>query len=123
MAKEELDAMAAEEEKRLGIGSEEFMKRHNGIMDELDQIKEREEERQKMVAAIVSKIMVAMTKSGKTPLQIAEISGTSVNVVYRMRKGYLIRMDKFGRICEALGVAVEDVIDYERLEQRDHGKS
>ena len=50
MTKEELDAMVAEEEKRLGVGSEEFMKRHNEIMGELDQIKEREEERRKMVA-------------------------------------------------------------------------
>ena len=124
MAKEELDAMVAEEEKRLGIGSEEFMKRHNEIIEEVDQIKEREEEKRKMVAAVSSKIIVAMTKSGKTPVEIAEKARVPVNAVYRMRKGYLIRMDKFGRICDALGVAVEDVLDFSRLEQKgNHGKS
>lgn len=74
-----------------------------------------------MVAAIISKIITAMTKSGKTPMEIAEKANVPVNTVYRMRKGYLIRMDKFGRICEALDVAVEDVLDYDRLEKRDKG--
>lgn len=46
MAKEELDAMVAEEEKRLGIGSEEFMKRHNEIIEEVDQIKDNFSESQ-----------------------------------------------------------------------------
>lgn len=115
LSQEELGAMVAEEEKRLSAGSEEFMKRHNEIMEEVDQIKEREEEKRKMVAAVIGKIIIAMTKSGKTPVEIAEKARVPVNTVYRMRKGYLIRMDKFGRICEALGVAVEDVIDYSRL--------
>ena len=75
-----------------------------------------------MVAAVISKIIIAMTKSGKTPVEIAEEANVPVNAVYRMRKGYLIRMDKFGRICEALGVAVEDVIDYDRLQKGNHDK-
>ncbi len=32
MTEEELDAMVAEEEKRLGVGSKEFLQRHNEIM-------------------------------------------------------------------------------------------
>lgn len=118
MTKEELDAMVAEEEKRLGVGSEEFMKRHNEIMGELDQIKEREEERRKMVAAKVNQIIAAMTASCLSPQEIADKAGVSVNIVYRMRRGYLVKMDRFGRVCKVLGISPEDVIDYSRLEQR-----
>lgn len=122
MTKEELDAMVAEEEKRLGVGSEEFMKRHNEIMGELDQIKEREEERRKMVAAKVNQIIAAMTASCMSPQEIADKAGVSVNIVYRMRRGYLVKMDRFGKVCAVLGISPEDVIDYDRLEQRSHGK-
>lgn len=121
MTKEELDAMVAEEEKRLGVGSEEFMKRHNEIMGELDQIKEREEERRKMVAAKVNQIIAAMTASCLSPQEIADKAGVSVNIVYRMRRGYLVKMDRFSRVCKVLGISPEDVIDYSRLEQS-HGK-
>lgn len=36
MAKEELDAIVAAEEKHLGVGSKEFMQRHNEIMALID---------------------------------------------------------------------------------------
>ena len=121
MTKEELDAMVAEEEKRLGVGSEEFMKRHNEIMGELDQIKEREEERRKMVAAKVNQIIAAMTASCLSTQEIADKAGVSVNIVYRMRRGYLVKLERFGKVCRALGISPEDVIDYSRLEQS-HGK-
>ena len=122
MTKEELDAMVAEEEKRLGVGSEEFMKRHNEIMGELDQIKEREEERRKMVAAKVNQIIAAMTASCLSPQEIADKAGVSVNIVYRMRRGDLVKMDRFSRVCKVLGISPEDVIDYDRLKEQSHGK-
>lgn len=122
MAKEELDAMVAEEEKRLGIGSEEFMKRHNEIMEEVDQIKEREEEKRKMVAAKVDVIIAAMTASCLSPQEIADKAGVSVNVVYRVRRGYLVKLERFGKICRALGISPESVIDYDRLKEQSHGK-
>ena len=122
MTKEELDAMVAEEEKRLGVGSEEFMKRHNEIMGELDQIKEREEERRKMVAAKVNQIIAAMTASCLSPQEIADKAGVSVNIVYRMRRGYLVKLERFGKVCRALGISPEDVIDYDRLKEQSHGK-
>lgn len=75
-----------------------------------------------MVAAIIRVIVTAMVASGMTPQEIADKARVPVNTVYRMRKGYLIRLDKFGRICEALDIKPEDVIDYQRLEQRSHGK-
>lgn len=38
MTQEELEAMVAAEEKRLGVGSSEFMERHREIMELADQI-------------------------------------------------------------------------------------
>ena len=122
MAKEELDAMAAEEEKRLGIGSEGFMKRHNEIIEEIKTIQKREEER-KMVAAKVNQIIAAMTASCMSPQEIADKAGVSVNIVYRMRRGYLVKMDRFGKVCSVLGISPEDIIDYDRLAKDSHGES
>ena len=36
LSKEELDAMVAEEEKRLGVGSKESLQRHNEIMQRIE---------------------------------------------------------------------------------------
>lgn len=36
LSQEELDAMVAAEEKQLGVGSKEFMQRHNEIMELID---------------------------------------------------------------------------------------
>ena len=121
MKKEELDAMVAEEEKRLGVGSEEFVRHHNEIMDKIDQIRKREEESRSMVAAKVNQIIAAMTASCMSPQEIAAAAGVSVNVVYRMRRGYLVKMDRFGKVCSVLGIRPEDVIDYDRLKDK-HGK-
>ena len=59
-----------------------------------------------------------MTAACMSPQEIAAAAGVSVNVVYRMRRGYLVKMERFGKVCQVLGIAPEDVIDYSRLEQR-----
>lgn len=71
-----------------------------------------------MVCAKINPIIAAMTASCMSPKEIAEAAGVSVNIVYRMRKGYLVKMDCFGKVCKAIGIKAEDYIDYERLEQR-----
>lgn len=71
-----------------------------------------------MVCAKVNPIIAAMTASCMSPKEIAEAAGVSVNIVYRMRKGYLVKMDCFGKVCKALGINAEEYIDYDRLEQR-----
>lgn len=38
MSKEELDELVAAEEKRLGVGSREFMERHNEIMGSIEKL-------------------------------------------------------------------------------------
>ncbi len=45
MTQKELDEMIAAEAERLNLGSEEFMRRHNEIMEEADRIQKREAER------------------------------------------------------------------------------
>lgn len=69
-----------------------------------------------MVCARVATLTAVMTASCMTPQQIAEAAGVSVNVVYRMRRGFLVKMDSFGRVCKALGVDPALVIDYQRLQ-------
>lgn len=71
-----------------------------------------------MVCAKVNSIIAAMTASCMSPKEIAHKAGVNVNVVYRMRKGYLVKMECFGKVCKALGVEVENYIDYDRLEKR-----
>lgn len=79
-----------------------------------------------MVCANINQIITAMTASCLSPKEIADKAGVGVNTVYRMRKGYLVRMDAFGKVCKALGVEPGDYIDYERLNQYEkrmvHGK-
>lgn len=43
LTREDLSAMMAAEEKRLGVGSEEFLKRHQEIMDLIEQAKQEGE--------------------------------------------------------------------------------
>lgn len=69
-----------------------------------------------MVCAKVTTLTAVMTASCMTPQQIAEAAGVSVNVVYRMRRGFLVKMSAFGRVCKALGVDPALVIDYQRLQ-------
>lgn len=75
-----------------------------------------------MVCARVNKIIAAMTASCMSPGEIAIKAGVSVNIVYRMRKGYLVKMDCFGKVCKALGIEAQDYIDFERLERRKQEK-
>ncbi len=52
MTEEELDAMVEAEEKRLGVGSKEFIQRHNEIMELIDRA------RGKGAAATATKTML-----------------------------------------------------------------
>lgn len=70
-----------------------------------------------MVCAKINQIIAAMTESCLSPKEIAEKAGVGVNIVYRMRRGYLVKMEHFGRVCKALGIDAGDYIDYERLEK------
>ena len=66
-----------------------------------------------MVCADVMKILTVMCNSSMTPGQIAEKAGVSINAVYRVRKGYMVKMEIMGKVCAALGFKCESVLDYE----------
>ena len=68
-----------------------------------------------MVCAKIEVLLSAMANSCLTPQEIADKAGVGVNTIYRMRKGYLVRMEALGKVCKALGLDCADVIDYERL--------
>lgn len=69
-----------------------------------------------MVCAKVQVIIGAMAKSCLTPQEIADKAGVSINIVYRMRRGYMVKLERFGRVCKALGIDPDTVIDYDRME-------
>ena len=71
-----------------------------------------------MVCAKVDKIIAAMTDSCMSPKEIAEAAGVDVNIIYRMRRGYMIKMERFGRVCKVLGIDAGECIDFERMEKR-----
>lgn len=70
-----------------------------------------------MVCAKYKVMLAAMTESCMTPKEIAEAAGVSVNVVYRVRKGYMVKMEILGKICKVLGLKCEDAIDFARTEK------
>ena len=74
-----------------------------------------------MVCAKINQIIAAMTASCMSPQEIADKAGVSVNIVYRMRRGYLVKLERFGKVCRVLGISPEDVIDYDRLQNGSHG--
>lgn len=44
-------------------------------------------------------------------------------VCAKKEEGYLIKAEKFGKICKVLGIDAEEYIDFERLKQRGGGKT
>lgn len=68
-----------------------------------------------MVCAKIQTIIAAMTRSCKSPQELAALAGVSVNIIYRMRRGYLVKMDSFGRVCKVLELDPADAIDFERM--------
>lgn len=69
-----------------------------------------------MVCAKVNQIIAAMTASCLSPREIADKAGVSINIVYRMRRGYMVKMEGFGKICRVLGIRPDEVIDYDRMQ-------
>lgn len=74
-----------------------------------------------MVCAKVNQLIGAMTASCLSPKEIAEKAGVSVNIVYRMRRGYLVKMEYFGRVCRALRIDANSIIDFERMDRLKNG--
>lgn len=70
-----------------------------------------------MVCGKIEVIINAMVASCLSPQEIADKAGVSINIVYRVRKGYMVKMERFGKVCKALGLLPEEAIDYERMKK------
>ena len=70
-----------------------------------------------MVCGKIEVIINAMVASCMSPQEIADKAGVSVNVVYRIRKGYMVKMERFGKVCKVLGIEPDQAIDYERMKK------
>lgn len=62
-----------------------------------------------MVCGKVEVIINAMVASCLSPQEIAEKAGVSVSIVYRIRKGYMVKMERFGKVCRALGITPDQI--------------
>ncbi len=56
-------------------------------------------------------LSIAMAKAELQPKELAAKAGVSDNIVYTMRRGCLIKPVYIGRICKALNVKVEDMVE------------
>lgn len=70
-----------------------------------------------MVCGKVEVIINAMVKSCLSAQEIADKAGVSVNVVYRIRRGYMVKMERFGKVCRALGIPPEEALDHEKMQR------
>lgn len=76
-----------------------------------------------MVCGKVDIIINAMVKSCLSVQEIADKAGVSVNIVYRVRKGYMVKMERFGKVCRVLGILPEDALDHEKMRRFQEQKS
>ena len=70
-----------------------------------------------MVCGKIEVIINAMVASCMSPQEIADKAGVSVSIVYRIRKGYMVKRERLGKVCGALGLTPEQAIDYERMKR------
>lgn len=75
-----------------------------------------------MVCGKIEVIINAMVATCMAPQDIADQAGVSVNIIYRIRKGYMVKMERFGKVCKVLGLLPEEAIDYERMKQKQEKK-
>ena len=70
-----------------------------------------------MVCGKIEVIINAMVASCMSPQEIADKAGVSVSIVYRIRKGYMVEMERFGKVCKVLNIPPDQAIDYERMKK------
>lgn len=76
-----------------------------------------------MVCGKVDIIINAMVRSCLSVQEIADKAGVSVNVIYRIRKGYMVKMERFGKVCRVLGILPEDALDHDKMKRFQEQKS
>lgn len=61
-----------------------------------------------MVRANLKVILPAMAESGMPQKEIAEKAGVNPGTVSRIKSGYLVRLDRLGRVCKVLGIPASE---------------
>lgn len=71
-----------------------------------------------MVRIDVKKLVVAMANKCMTVKELAKAIGTSTTCIYKIRRGYLAKVETIGKICKVLELDAEEliteVVHYER---------
>lgn len=71
-----------------------------------------------MVRPNVEVLIPAMADAGITQEEIAKRSGVSPGTVSRIKSGYLVRLDRLGKVCKFLGVPAKDGIIIENRREK-----
>lgn len=94
LSREELDRIAAVDEKRLGVGSREFLQRHNEIMELIDKVSGKENRIMKLENAV----RTAKTFKSYAETDVSALEGYTVDEVLsginEMDTGMMIELSR-----------------------------
>ncbi len=68
------------------------------------------------------KFLIAIGNAGKTLQELSEESKVGYSTICQMRRGLYMKPWKLGKVCKALGVRVEDVVELEESEGDTYGR-
>lgn len=74
-----------------------------------------------MLRADPQKLLIAIGNAGMDLKELAEKSGVPYSIICLMRRGYHMKPWKLGKVCKALDVKVEDIVQLDREEGRNEG--
>lgn len=98
LSKQDLDKLVKDEERRLGVGSPEFMQRHNEIIEEIDHIQQRAQKRKEEQARMKQVLNV------RDVMAVLEVSESKAYGVIKQlnreltAKGYITIPGKVSRV-------------------------
>lgn len=72
-----------------------------------------------MLRADKQKLLIAIGNAGLDLQELAEASGVPYSIICLMRRGRLMKPWKLGKVCKALGIKIEDIVQLDREEEND----
>ena len=67
------------------------------------------------------KFLIAIGNAGKTLQELSEESKVGYSTICQMRRGIYMKPWKIGKVCKSLGVKVEDVVEFDSMEEESEG--
>ena len=67
-----------------------------------------------MLRADPQKLLIAIGNAGMDLQELSEASGVNYGVICLMRRGRLMKPWKLGKVCKALGIRLEDIVELDR---------